>query len=441
MKKHKTLEINDKKININKLMILIMIIGILIRAIYIIYTPVTERQHDVYSIENEGHLGYIYRIYETGKLPETNNIQFYHPPLFHYLGAGWLRVNSLFNISEEKAIEGLQIITAICSSLILLVVYKINKEIKIKDIYKVLIMGMMAFHPTFIILAGSINNDILMILLTFVIILYLIKWHKESSIKNTIVLALVTGLAVMTKVSAAIMAVPILYTFFDRYLREFKENKKILNWKFILKMILFGVISLPIGLWHPIRNLILFNQPLGGVLIPAQIYNVSNYSITSRFFSVSFTELIKEIYVVIPGDHNIFSYIVKSSIFGEWTYENIDILATLLKCVNLVLIIISVALSIMCMVKNNKKQENKYIIDLLAIIWIINLVSYYGFNLQYPYACTMDFRYLVPTIFTGVTLICIALDKFIKNDIIKEIIGCLIMVFCILSIAMFLLIR
>lgn len=77
----------DSKVNTKNLAIIIITIGILIRAMYIIYTPITERQHDVYSINDEGHLGYIYRIYETGKLPDTNSIQFYHPPLFHYIGA------------------------------------------------------------------------------------------------------------------------------------------------------------------------------------------------------------------------------------------------------------------------------------------------------------------------------------------------------------------
>ena len=53
---------------------------------------------------------------------------------------------------------------------------RIVEKIEIRNIYKILIMAVMAFHPTFIILAGSINNDVLMILLSFYIILYLIKW-------------------------------------------------------------------------------------------------------------------------------------------------------------------------------------------------------------------------------------------------------------------------
>ena len=80
---------------------IIIIIGILLRTMYIIYTPITERQHDVDYFNYEGHLSYINTIYETGKLPETNEWQYYHPPLHHFLSAVWLKTTEvLFNVSS-----------------------------------------------------------------------------------------------------------------------------------------------------------------------------------------------------------------------------------------------------------------------------------------------------------------------------------------------------
>ena len=292
-------QIKKLRINYKDIVLIIMILGILIRAMYIIYTPITERQHDVYSINDQGHLGYIYTIYQTGKLPDTNSIQFYHPPLFHLIAAGWLKVNDVFNVSLDRSIEGIQIITAIFSSLIMLVAYRIVEKIEIKNIYKILIMAVMAFHPTFIILAGSINNDVLMILLSFYIILYLIKWNDNPNIKNTSVLAVITGCAVMTKVSGAIMAVPIMYTFIRKIFEIHKTEKDKLL-RLFGKILLFGVISLPLGLWHPIRNLVLFSQPIGGVLLPADGLYVGQYSLFERFLTISFKEMFGYTYCVIP---------------------------------------------------------------------------------------------------------------------------------------------
>ena len=429
--------IKKLRINYKDIVLIIMILGILIRAMYIIYTPITERQHDVYSINDQGHLGYIYTIYQTGKLPDTNSIQFYHPPLFHLIAAGWLKVNDIFNVELDRSIEGIQIITAIFSSLIMLVSYRIVEKIEIKNIYKILIMAVMAFHPTFIILAGSINNDVLMILLSFYIILYLIKWNDDPNIKNTIILAIITGCAVMTKVSGAIMAVPIMYTFIRKIFEIHKTEKDKLL-RLFGKFLLFGVISLPLGLWHPIRNLIMFNQKIGWVLLPAEGLYVGQYSIFERFLSISFKELFGYTYCAIPVDHNIFSYIVKTSILGEFAYNNsIGIYVALFKIINLI-IISTTAICIFILLKKIKKiSNNSFVTKILLITFFINIVSYYHFNIQYPYICTMDFRYIVPTIFTGIVTVCVVLDEFIKNDIIKELIEYMIILFCILSFTFF----
>lgn len=430
-------QIKKLRINYKDIVLIIMILGILIRAMYIIYTPVTERQHDVYSINDQGHLGYIYTIYQTGKLPDTNSIQFYHPPLFHSIAAGWLKVNDIFNVELDRSIEGIQIITAIFSSLIMLVSYRIVEEIEIKNIYKILIMAVMAFHPTFIILAGSINNDVLMILLSFYIILYLIKWNDNPNIKNTIILAVITGCSVMTKVSGAIMAVPIMYIFIKKIFEVYKAEKKKLLGLFG-KFLLFGAFSLPLGLWHPIRNLVLFSQPIGGVLLPAEGLHVGQYSVFERFLSISFKELFGYTYCTIPGDHNIFSYIVKTSILGEFTYNNsVDVYVTLFKIINLIIISMTIICIFILLKKIKKNNNNSFITEILLITFFMNITSYYHFNIKYPYLCTMDFRYIVPTIFTGIVTICMVLDEFVKNDIIKELIEYMIILFCILSFAFF----
>ncbi len=429
--------IKKLKINYKNIILIIMIVGILTRAMYIIYTPITERQHDVYGINDQGHLGYIYTIYQTGKLPDTNSIQFYHPPLFHLIAAGWLKINDMFNVNLDRSIEGIQIITAIFSTLIMLVSYRIIEKIKIKNIYEVFIMAVMAFHPTFIILAGSINNDVLMILLSFYIILYLMEWNDNPSIKNTIVLAVITGCSVMTKISGAIMAVPIMYTFIKKIIETYKiEKNRLLD--LFGKFIMFGIISLPLGLWHPIRKLILFNQPLGGVLLPGDGLYVGQYSMVQRFLSISFKELFGQLYCVIPDDHNIFAYIVKCSILGEFTYSNIiAIYVTLFKIINFIIILITIVCIFILLKKIRKINNNSFITKILLITFFTNIVSYYNFNIKYPYVCTMDFRYIVPTIFTGIVTVCMVLDEYIKNDIIKEIIEYTITLFCILSLVLF----
>ncbi len=409
----------------SKIIYLIIGIGILLRTLYILKTDIYTRQHDVETLSSNGHLKYIYDIFKTGNLPSTNDWQLYHPPLFHLIGALWLKINNVLGISLEKSLEGLQVITCIFSSLIMFTVYKITNKLDIKFISKLLINSFMAFYPTFIILSGSVNNDCLLVLLEFTIILYLIKWYEESSVKNTILLAIFTGLCVMTKLNGAIMAVPIMYAFIRKIIDIIKEDKCKLK-GIIIKIISFGSISLPIGLWYQVREYILFGN--NNVPNPVDWLYTGNHSFISRFLSIDFNSLF-HIFCIIPGDYNLFSYIVKCSIFGEYTYEGNELLSLSLLLLNFILIIIS----LICIVKYIlKRREHSFIKNLLLINWIINIVSFILFNIKYPYLCTMDYRYIVPTVFTGIVLVVCNYDN--KKNTFSYITKCMIVLFSLLSI-------
>lgn len=414
--------IRTNKYNSKSLIYLIIIIGVILRTMYIVYTPITTRQHDVESLYSNGHLKYIYTLYSEGHLPSTNEWQFYHPPLFHSLAAGWLKINDIFNIPLERSLEGIQVLTAIFSSLIMLIVYKITNKLKICDKCKLLINAFIAVYPTFIILSGSINNDCLTILLQFLILWYLIKWYENDSWKNSIILGLITGLCVMTKLSGGIMAIPILYTFIKKFIDYYAHNKKLLP-QLIYKILIFGIISLPIGLWYQVRCYILFGN--NAIPTPGDFLYIGNYSVFERFLSISFLQIFGSIFCVIPGDYNIFAYIVKCSIFGEYSYGNANVIHLSLLLINFILIILSLVYIIRYLFD---KKNKSFIKNLLLINWAINIISYYLFNIKYPYLCTMDFRYIVPTIFTGIVLLVDGVSN-LHNLFIKKFILWLIYIF------------
>lgn len=418
-----------KKYNLKSLIYLIIIIGVILRTMYIICTPITIRQHDVESLDSSGHLKYIYILYNKRHLPNTNEWQFYHPPLFHLLAAIWLKINNLFNIPLERSFEGIQVLTAIFSSLIMIVVYKITTKLKIDDKYKLLINAFISVYPTFIILSGSINNDCLTVFLQFLIIWYLIKWYENDSWKNSIILGLITGLCVMTKLNGAIMSIPILFTFIKRIIDYYKNNKKKLLPQLISKIIIFGIISLPIGLWYQIRCYILFEN--NKIPIPGDFLYVGNYSIIKRFLSISFSQMFNSIFCTIPGDNNIFAYIVKSSIFGQYSYGNANTIHYSMLIFNLILIIISLYFTFKYIFS---KKNKSFIKNLLLINWTTSIISYYIFNIKYPYTCTMDFRYIIPTILTGITLLCDGLSTT-KYVFFKSIIISILYIFIILCFA------
>jgi len=401
-----------------------MVIGVLVRTLYMLKTNIYIRQHDVETLDSNGHLAYIYELFKLGKLPVRNDWQFYQPPLFHALGALWLKFNTLIGITLDRALEGIQVLTVIFSSITMIYAYKIVDKIKIGDKYKLLINSFMIFYPTFIILSGSINNDCLLVMFEFAIIYHLINWYENSNWLNTIFLALVTGLCVMTKFNGAIMALPILYIFIKKFIDSIKYDKDKLPSMF-KKIVVFGIISLTIGLWFQVRGYILFDKAV--VPEPADFTKVSSYTIKERFVSIDFKSLLKKPYCFIPGEYNIYTYLVKSSIFGEYNFEFDSKYAIMYLLVNFMLII----LSTIYIIKYIFSKKN-VILNILLLTWLINIISFYIFNIKYPFFCSMDYRYIVPTVLTGIILLVYGSSK--SNKYISMFINCSVCIFTILSI-------
>ena len=397
----------EKRIDYKTIIFGIIVVGILIRTAYILYTPITKRQHDMEP--NVGHLAYIKVIYDTGKLPDSNKWQFYQQPLHHILSAVWLKVNTFFGVEYEKAEESLQILTAVYSSLVIFISYLILKELDYDDLLKTTILSVIAVHPTMIILSGSVNNDMLMVLFIFLDILYIIKWNKNPSWKNTMILALSVALGAITRIASTIVALPILYVFINKFLKEFvleNNNKKRVFIKYAKKFLVFGIISLSIGLSFSLRNFIKFGQSIFYVPDAGQLVYCGDRSFLDRFFIISkdFSRVFCNPY----DDCNIYAYLIKCSLFGEFNlnYPNAPekslIVERLLIIFNILIIAISIFYLIILLRKRKEKNIN---IKMLMIFYFSEIMMYLYGNISKPFACTMDFRYIVPNLLVGLIFI------------------------------------
>ena len=99
--------------------------------------------------------------------------------------------------------------------------------------------------------------------------------------------------------------------------------------------------------------------------------------------------------------------------FGEFSFEGRDTFAAILIVANLALILVSLAA--MAYVALRARGADKFARLGLLWIWLTQMVSFILFNLKYPMGCTMDFRYIVPTVFTGAAFLGIALDRVIAK--------------------------
>ncbi len=388
---------------------LVIVCGFTLRLAYALRYGYGVNQHDVESLESSGHLSYIYSIANGHGLPQTNDWQFSHPPLHHFLSAISVKLSYLLGFSNGRAFENIQLLTVFYSTMTMLAGYRLLTLCRVKENNLIICMALLSFHPTFQILAGSINNDVLTLLLSMYAVVYLLKWYQRPSVKYALICGAFCGLGMMTKVSAALIAVVAAVSVVIKFIscRRLKFGQT------ALQAVCFIAVLLPLGLWHPIRNYLLFQQPLGYVApipVTSALYT-GDISLLDRII-LPFSKTAQGVYVDVWEEYNVWFYTLRNSLFGEYKFGNEGV-AAFLVLLNLILIVVSLIALVFLLFKRSPKQ--KCLIPLF-VLYFVQLAFFVYFNLRYPFGCTMDFRYIVPLLFCGVVFIGAAAERMGQNN-------------------------
>ncbi len=401
---------------------MVFAIGFVFRLAYVQSTGHTIRQHDVGG--TNGHLAVIEHYFNGNGLPDTdvrNMWQFYQPPFWHFLCALWLKLQTFFGIEYKAALENLQHLSLFFSSLIMIVSHKLFRLFNLEKWPLVIACSIVAFHPTFIILSGSINNDVMSLAFALISLVLTIKWYREPNYKNIILLALSLGISMGTKLSGGFIALGIAILFLVRLLEGDIKDKLPLFGQFAS----FGLICVPLALWWQNYNLFKFGVPL--TYVP-HLSNKSNQyigfrSVFERLFDFSSVGEIGVYPARVTRDYPFFEYNIplgamKSSVFGEYYMgrgTGLEIFAKILFYSATILavlsVICSVAVVVYAILKKNKEEKIdvcEYAFPLICGVTLI--ASYIKFCFDYAHFCTMDFRYIALTVILG----CLYLGLFSK---------------------------
>lgn len=401
--------IKTKRLKAETVIILLILAGMIMRVGYMLYTSLGQRGHDVAGFNDSGHLDYIYQIFKTGRLPQAYDYQFYHPPLNAILQAIVVRVFSWFQPNQGlyQLFEASKIVPCFASCALLLVCYSLFRELRMSARAIALSLGVLAFQPTFYLFSASINNDSLMLLFYMIAVLYTVRWYHDPSLKNILVIALAIGLGMSTKLSAVTVAAFTAPVFLLMLARRVREKNAL---PVIGQYAAFAAVCLPLGLWYTVRNRILFH------ISYRYMYTLSRWndlycgdqSLVKRFLSFPVEQLVNPLYCKPYTDYNIWVYLAKCAVFGEYSFERSALVAAPFTLSNLLLIVLSIAATIYVILRG--KEAGVFARFGLLWIWLIQMGSFVMFNLMYPFGCTMDLRYIVPTVIVGAAYLGIALD-------------------------------
>lgn len=395
----------EGRLTLDKVIALCIVGGFAMRIGYAFYTPYYVREHDLGKVSSDqfGHAAYICNFYENNSLPGSYRWQFYHPPFFYFVASlfmrffGWLHreadLPTVFEVSK--------LVSCFASCSIVLMVHSLCNELKCKRGMTCIIVAIMAFQPNFYLLAGRVNNDSTSCALLVFSFLMLVKWFHSRRFSQLMAMAAGIGFGMMAKLNVGIMAFvagPVMLYVFWQAVRDKKWKELVAQYAAFLS------VCAPLGLWYSVRNYVLFDMPFGYVLnidkngINEVLYR-GHLSFAKRFLFCPWGEFQSSIYCDPTKDYNIPSYLVRCSLFGEFSFQNVDMAALLLLYTNIILIILSVIAMAAVIWKGSRFTPMlRYGCGLL---WLAIMASYVVFNIKYPDSCTMDFRYIAPVVISG----------------------------------------
>ena len=124
---------------------LILSMGIFMRVVYLLYTPLTVRSHDLWGIDlsSGGHASYLLLAMQ-GMLPPDNYLQFYQQPLYYFAGAFFSKLqNGLLSCSEAYyLVDAARTVSCTASCFSLLIACAIFRECGLsgKGLYRALLL-------------------------------------------------------------------------------------------------------------------------------------------------------------------------------------------------------------------------------------------------------------------------------------------------------------
>ncbi len=257
-------------------------------------------------------------------------------------------------------------------------------------------------------MSGSVNNDMLSTLFTFLCFYFAICWMKEKSLVNLLKISLCLGFGMISKLTTAVMAFPLAAIFLLHLIQEIRQKR---TWTCIRNYAVFLLLTASIGLSFVIRNLLFYNTNPGvPVLTESSVLYLGNHSFYEIFGLPASLTMDYPFHTINASQtSNAWLILLRTSIFAEIRPSNLsDFMMVLCRAAFLLTLVSSVVTGILLIyhqIKSLQKQNQKDLSIFMLTGYVAVLLTFILFIIKYPYTCSADFRYVaIITLFSAVTI-------------------------------------
>lgn len=395
----------------NKLLIVIFALGILIRLVYLSYTPFNVRTYDVDVVG--GHIDYIKFVEKNHRLPDVSQKseqcwECYQRPLYYMTAASLY--SSIKSDGNKIAYRCLQLYSLMLFSGFLFFGVLIFKRLFNDDFYTNIASSLLIFWPSGIIHSVRIGNEPMLYLFYAVGLFFIIKWYQENKNADIIVAAVFACLATLTKSTGIILFFVMLP--FLGWKIWISKNKSAHFYSAIIILGIFFVSLTPVV--KDLINVHLGNNDSGwrlagnswslneGLFVGNKLKNYTSFDVQD-FLNVPYADTWHDA----GGRQYFWNFLLKSSLFGEFRID-LPLNYFLATQMSAMLLIMAACIIGGLTIAKTKIDRGFHILFLNAILLLASLVY---FRVNVPASCSNDFRFIFPSLFTFIALLVLAIKN------------------------------
>lgn len=362
-------------------------LGTLLRVAFWAGTPWDWLAHDAH-----GHLEYVRLLAERWRLPAIGEgWQTYQPPLYYAVAAA-------LGLVTPRALQNLGLVVSIATLAVGLAVVRLAVPDRLRPGLPFAFL-FLAAHPSLVLAAPRANNDGLSTLLAFGAVLFALRGRSEGRMLDWAFAAAATGLALLTK-NVGFLLLPI-FGLLVLLHPAFDARSKVR-----IGVVSIAIVALLSG-WLVMRR---FGEESQrdlvanvGALSPSLAVEVTPATLVAFNPARVVREPYVNPFVAGPARDRLGEYVLRSSLFGEFTLARVPI--------GLARALVGLATAIALLAALGAAREiRRHRIDAtpMAVVAVVVVLGAVAYLPAAPYATSMDFRYLTLLLLPGAAFLAAA---------------------------------
>ncbi len=379
-----------------------IVFGVFLRFAMFSALPYTQFANDV-----EGHLAYVQYIVDNHAIPAADDCwTCYHPPVYYTVAAPSLVVSDLLGFASSA---GVQLFSLALSILVLICGLAFLKSL-VDGKSLIVAAALWTVWPTLLLVAPRIGNDQMFYALHVLCLLSGFSYIRRGKGSFLIVAVICAALAIWTKSTGFISLALVILMAVVGYLKNRSPEKitptkpEITSWILLLLIFVGLAFEKIMGEGGLVSNA---NSLHSGLKVGNEAGNYLYFDLKSFL-----TEPYTSAWANGLGREYFFNYAFKSSLFGEFKLVETALGKTLASFIS-----VSFLGLIVFAIRGWRKTKLDVYHWILFIQGILFFAALGYLRYKYPYACSNDFRYIMPVLLSFVPYV--GLGVFREGDSFK----------------------